>query len=78
MIAGNETHYGKISLHISSWTEEKWNERYSSELAYFENDLPFNSWLTNLFMNDGVRFDMDFALTQEPIPPAYICPVVQP
>jgi hypothetical protein len=38
--------------------------------------LPFNDWLTNLFMNDGVEFEMVFALTQDPMPAEAICPII--
>jgi predicted ribosomally synthesized peptide with SipW-like signal peptide len=60
---------GKMHLHISNWSEEMWNARQSTDINVFENnDLPFNDWLTNLFMNDGVKFAIDFALTQDQIP----------
>jgi predicted ribosomally synthesized peptide with SipW-like signal peptide len=60
---------GKLHLHISNWSEEMWNARQSTDINVFENnDLPFNDWLTNLFMNDGVKFAIDFALTQDQIP----------
>jgi predicted ribosomally synthesized peptide with SipW-like signal peptide len=67
---------GKISLHISNWSEEEWNERFDTDLDCFDNMLPFNDWLTNLFMNDGVEFEMVFALTQDPMPAEAICPII--
>ena len=75
-IQGSETRQGHVALHISSWPEEKWNDKFGTSLDYFEDDLPFNDWLTNLFMSDGLSFNMDFALTQEPITDKYICPEV--
>jgi predicted ribosomally synthesized peptide with SipW-like signal peptide len=71
-IPGCETRYGKISLHISNWSEEEWNDRFGTSLDFFPNDIPFNDWLTNLFMNDGVDFTIDFGLTQDQILPPYI------
>lgn len=75
-IHGSETRQGHVTLHISSWSEEKWNGRFDTSLDYFDDDLPFNDWLTNLFMSDGLSFSMDFALTQEPIADKYICPEI--
>ena len=78
-IAGCETKYGDIAVHISNWSEEMWMARASAVASglplipnYFANDLPFNDWLTNLFMNDGVEFTIEFALTQDPIPNSYL------
>ncbi len=65
---------GKINLHISNWSEEMWSTRYATINVFTNNELPFNDWLTNLFMNDGMHFDVDFALTQEPIPAANCFP----
>ncbi len=73
-MSANERHNGKITLHISSWSEEQWNARFGTNFSIFTDELPFNSWLTNQFMNDGVRFTIDFGLTQEPIPAAYLYP----
>jgi predicted ribosomally synthesized peptide with SipW-like signal peptide len=64
-LSGCEKRYGKISLHISNIAEEDWDPPLRDR---FENDKPFNDWLTNLFMSDGVEFEMCFALTQDPIP----------
>ena len=76
-IPGCETRYGDIALHISNWSEEEW-DALASQLGtfppmpgttnVFANNLPFNDWLTNLFMNDGVKFTIEFGLTQDPIP----------
>jgi predicted ribosomally synthesized peptide with SipW-like signal peptide len=71
-IPGCHTTYGDIALHISNWSEEEWNERFDTDLNYFNDDLPFNDWLTNLFQNDGVEFTIEFALTQDPIPADYL------
>jgi predicted ribosomally synthesized peptide with SipW-like signal peptide len=69
-IPGCTTKYGNISTHIGNWSEEEWNERFPDAQVpdLFEDDKPFNDWLTNLFMNDGVTFTIEFALTQDPIP----------
>ena len=72
-LAGSEDRDGKIELHISNWSEEQWNDRYGTSVDYFADDLPFNDWLTNLFMSDGVEFEMCFGLTQQPIPASYLC-----
>ncbi|MBA7479355.1 hypothetical protein ES707_14789 [subsurface metagenome] len=80
-IPGCETKYGNISLHLSNWSEEMWDTRASEAMTMpimpgsgnlFANDLPFNDWLTNLFMNDGVEFTIEFALTADPIPAQYL------
>jgi predicted ribosomally synthesized peptide with SipW-like signal peptide len=74
-ILGCETKYGNISSHISNISEEEWNARWDPDYQvpdYMANDLPFNDWLTNLFMNDGVKFTIEFALVSDPIPDAYV------
>ncbi len=71
-LKGGEVGYGDIALHISNWSEEMWNARYDTNLAYFSDDLPFNDWLTNLFQNDGANFTIEFGLTAEPIPDHYL------
>ncbi|MDD5082165.1 MAG: hypothetical protein PHU08_02205 [Dehalococcoidales bacterium] len=73
-IPGCNTRDGKISMHISNWSEEEWNAKFKTEYAFFANDLPFNDWLTNLFQNEGAYFDIEFALTQDPIPAIYQVP----
>lgn len=70
-IPGCNTRDGKMSLHISNWSEQQWNDRFQTNYAFFADDLPFNDWLTNLFQNDGAYFDIEFALTQDPIPASY-------
>jgi predicted ribosomally synthesized peptide with SipW-like signal peptide len=76
-ILGCNDKYGNISTHISNWSEEEWNERFIDEPEkqvpedYMFDDLPFNDWLTNLFMNDGVEFIIEFALVADPIPDKY-------
>ena len=75
---GCNTRVVKVSMHISNWSEEEWNARASmvSEdlppaTAVFPQNgtgdafYPFNDWLTNLFMNDGVEFETIFGLTSE-------------
>jgi len=71
-IPGCNTKYGDIALHISDWSEEMWNDRYGTDLQYFNDDLPFDDWLTNLFQNDGVNFVIEFGLTQDPIPADFL------
>ncbi len=74
---GSETRQGHAILHIGSWSEEDWNNRFDTSLDYFDDDQPFDEWLTNLFMSDGLSFSMDFALTQEAIADKYICPEIE-
>jgi len=74
-IPGCNTRQGKISMHISNWSEEEWNAKFKTTYAFFANDLPFNDWLTNLFQNEGAYFDVEFALTQDPIPASYQVPI---
>ena len=73
-IPGCNIKYGDIALHISQWSEEEWSAKHAT-VNYFANDLPFNDWLTNLFMNDGVKFTLEFGLTADPIPAGYLYPL---
>jgi predicted ribosomally synthesized peptide with SipW-like signal peptide len=77
-LPGCNTRYGKVSVHISNWSEEEWNARLGTSLDYFPDDIPFNDWLTNLFMNDGVEFEVSWALTQDEIPGKYTIPCLRP
>lgn len=54
---------GKISLHLSDIAEEEFGLN-----CFANNDLPFNDWPTNAFMDEKIEFSIEFALTQEPIP----------
>jgi predicted ribosomally synthesized peptide with SipW-like signal peptide len=69
-LPGCNLRVGKMSMHISNWSEEEWSAGHAT-VNYFANDLPFNDWLTNLFMNDGVNFTLEWALAAEPIPASY-------
>ena len=77
-LAGSNDRDGKISVHISNWSEEQW-DALASQLGtdppmpgttnvFTNNDLPFNDWLTNLFMSDGGTFEIIYALTQSAMP----------
>lgn len=61
-----EVRVGKLSLHVSDWPEAAFEENY------FADDLPFDHWPTNALMLDRIDFDIEFALTQEPIPAGYL------
>ncbi|MFH1639863.1 MAG: hypothetical protein ABIB93_06110 [Chloroflexota bacterium] len=68
LIPAGQLRKGRISLHFGNWPEERW------DLNYFTNDMPFNDWPTNAFQLDRVMFNVEFALTQEPIPASYLYP----
>jgi len=77
-LQGCEKRYGKIELHISNWSEDDWGEQTGQNLNdRFLNGAddaynPFNDWPTNVFMSDGVKFEMCFGLTQNMIGADYI------
>jgi predicted ribosomally synthesized peptide with SipW-like signal peptide len=63
-----QTRDGKVSLHISQIPEEDFG------YDYFPDDKPFNDWPTNALMLDKCTFSVEFALTQDPIPPDQVWP----
>jgi predicted ribosomally synthesized peptide with SipW-like signal peptide len=73
-IPAAEERLGKITLHISGWSEEEWNQRFGTSLELFPDDMPFNDWPTNALMLDKVSFNVQFALTQDPIPDDQVWP----
>ncbi|MFH1639175.1 MAG: hypothetical protein ABIB93_02525, partial [Chloroflexota bacterium] len=74
MIPACRIRTGRISLHLSRWVEEHWGRHY------FSDDLPFSNWPSNALQLDKTVFNLEFALSQEPIP-AYLTlcnPLVNP